>query len=104
MGTTGQSPFWLKAILTRGRSKHIRSINCTQRPFSVPLGILTEAEHYCVFRLTMQDDRKRMASIIGPEVLAEPPDRYSFWYYNVYDDRPPRLMKLRPDLQTTEEV
>lgn len=82
MGETGRSPFWLKAILTRGRSRHIRCVNSTQRPFSIPIGTLSESEHFFCFNLQMRDDKKRMAELMGEEVLNPLHDEHSFYYYN----------------------
>lgn len=66
----GKSPSdLLWAIFTRGRSMGIGTTTATQRPTWVPLISISEAEHFFCFRLTMSEDRKRMASFMGPEVV-----------------------------------
>ena len=76
-------PHWYQAVLTRGRSLGIRTISCTQRPSRIPISVLSESEHYAVFQLQMEEDRAKMAGLIGREVLAEKIPEHSFWYYNV---------------------
>lgn len=62
-------PNYLKSILTRGRSLNITVIACVQRPCSVPIVLLTEADiRYCM-ALDNEEDRKRMASYMPPEML-----------------------------------
>lgn len=80
-------PHWYQAVLTRGRSLEIRTISCTQRPSRIPISVLSESEHYAVFQLQLEDDRAKMAGLIGKEALREIP-KHSFWYYNVGQDGP----------------
>ncbi len=80
---------WLpsfRAVLTRGRERGITSLNSAQRPTWVPLFILSEAEHYYVFRLTLLSDRKRIQEVVpleDPRKLLLP--RRWFWYSNVVE-------------------
>lgn len=80
---TARAPHWLNAILTRGRSLKIRTLLAAQRPFRVPLSILSESEHRFMFELNLSDDKKRMAELMGPEVLAPLANEHGFYYYNV---------------------
>jgi hypothetical protein len=82
-------PVWLRRCLKQGRSQNVRVLVATQRPYSVPLDILSEAEHYCCWRLQLWDDRKRMAQLMGSEVEEQPDGPYTYWYYYVGDERPP---------------
>lgn len=81
MKHSGRAPQWLQACLTRGRSLGITCVNATQRPFAVPISILSEAKHYFVWPLPMEDDRKRMKQICGPEVARDPGQDYAFHYF-----------------------
>jgi len=74
-------------IWTRGRSRKIGGWSNTQRPTQIPLFFLSEAEHDFVFRMNLENDRKRMADIIGKKVLEPPKDKYGFFYYNLNDDK-----------------
>lgn len=95
MSAADRAPRWLKAILTRGRSLNIRSMNATQRPVSIPLSILSEAEHYFLFELRFEDDLKRMSGLMGKEVLAGlEPNSHNFWYKNIKSKEPARVYKL----------
>ncbi len=94
MSAADRAPTWMKAILTRGRSLQIRCINSTQRPVSVPLSILSEATHYFMFQLNMPDDVKRMAGLMGKEVLEPLTIPFSFWYKNIKSKEKARVYKL----------
>lgn len=90
----GHDPQWLRRCLKLGRSKDIRTVVSTQRPSRIPLDILSEAEHFTMFRLTLEDDKKRMAGLMGKEVLADPPE-YHYWYYYTNSDERPKLHTLK---------
>jgi ABC-type dipeptide/oligopeptide/nickel transport system ATPase component len=77
-----RSANWFRAILTRGRSLKIRTIACTQRPFSIPLSLLSESDKRYMFELSLQDDRKRMSELMGDEVLNPLPVKYAFYFYD----------------------
>lgn len=77
---------WLKACLTRGRSRNITTIAGTQRPFSIPIEILSESDHRFMFELDMRDDKKRMAELMGEKVLQTLPKRFSFYYRYTYGE------------------
>lgn len=70
-------------ILQLGRERGISCWSATQRPANIPLVIMTESEHYFVFRLRNEDDRKRLYSYTGAdEFLKIPRDEHGFYYYN----------------------
>lgn len=85
MTAGGRPPKWLKAIQTRGRSLHIRSLGSTQRPFGIPLTTLSETDHVIMFSLIMDDDKKRMAQIIGPIAMRPLLDDYHYYYKRIGD-------------------
>ncbi len=65
---TSRFPPYLKAIATRGRSLNISMIACVQRPTSIPIVLISEADvRYCMV-LDNEDDRKRMASYMPAEM------------------------------------
>lgn len=63
----------LEMLYRQGRSRHITTIGCIQRPVSVPLVMLSEASQLYVFSLSLGDDRARVRSVIGdyPEPRSE---------------------------------
>lgn len=71
--------------ISRGRELNIRVISCNQRPTLIPLRLLTEADHYVMYRLQWEDDVKRMATLMGKEVLEPLPltEEHAFYYYRV---------------------
>lgn len=78
----------LTALYTRGRELGIGVFAASQRPKLVPLFMLSESDWFFTFRLLLEDDRKRMAEVCGPDVMASPSDPYGFWLYNVAWDAP----------------
>lgn len=77
---------YLTAIWTRGREFGIGGWASTQRPSYIPLLLISEAEHYFMFRLTLEDDRKRMAGFMGVSVLDPIHDKHGFYYSYSEDD------------------
>jgi hypothetical protein len=76
----GLEPF-TSSLLRTGRNRRTPVIGVTQRPVNVPRLFISEAAHAAMFRLEDRDDRRRMAEILGPEVVPEPlPADHSFWY------------------------
>lgn len=74
------APDWLRACVTQGRELHVGMIFATQRPRGVDLRVLTEAEVISMFELRYREDRKRMAELMGEEVMTPLP-RYAFWHW-----------------------
>lgn len=78
----------LIAILTRGRSRAITTVMCTQRPSGFDRFAITEAQTVFAFRLTDYQDRKRLGDVVPNfEDLALPPE-YSFYFYRIGNDAP----------------
>lgn len=82
-------------IWTRGRSKKIGAWALTQAPVSIPLVTIREAEHFFCFQLNLEDDRKRMAQVMGKQVNDNPINKkYSFYYKNIDDDKLIKFTKI----------
>jgi hypothetical protein len=72
-----------QTVLQLGRERNVGCWTSTQRPRSVPLAIMTEAEHYFIFRLTSREDRTRIHDWLGYDEVMEPVrDSHGFFYYN----------------------
>lgn len=70
-------------VLQLGRERGIGCWSATQRPANIPLVVMTESEHYFVFRLRNIEDRRRIYEYTGyPEFLQIPRDEHGFYYYN----------------------
>ena len=69
-------------IWVRGRDRKIGGWANTQRPSGIPLIFLSEAEHLFMFRLNLENDRKRCAEVMGKGVLTPVKDIHGFYYYN----------------------
>lgn len=82
-------PNELNRLYTRGREFGIGVWASSQRPAFIPRVMITESEWLIMFRLTMADDRKKMAeSGMGPSVLNIKRDKYGFWIMNQEWDYP----------------
>jgi len=77
------------AILTRGREHGISTYSSTQRPMSLPNVILSESEHWYIFRLTMPGDRKKVEEsvAVGSESIQSLKKR-EFYYVAAEDQIP----------------
>lgn len=85
-----EAPPALHDILQRGRQKNVGCFMATQRPTWIPMGCISESDHFFIFELTYGPDRKKMAEFAGDEVLELPPAEYphGFWYYGTKLRRP----------------
>lgn len=84
----GRPSPYLLALYTRGREFEIGTWAATQRPMSVPLVMLSEAEWVFSFRLRLENDRKRVAEIMGPDVLRGVSEKHGFWMFNSQWEHP----------------
>lgn len=76
----------LKAILTQGRSKKIPAIMLSQRPVWMSRFMLSEADHYSVFKLQHPNDKKTVSGFLPPEIILPTKQDYKSYWYNVKDD------------------
>lgn len=87
VGGDGISPNW-QNIMQRGRELNVGIFNSTQRPKSIPLMALSEAEHTFCFRLRLDDDRKRIAEFMGKDVLTVRLQGHGFLYMHESQEKP----------------
>lgn len=83
-----RSGVWLNALYTRGRERGIGVWAATQRPAWIPLYLISESDWLFIFRLNLEDDRRRLASIAGPDAANRVQDQHGFYAYHVGDERP----------------
>ena len=101
----GKPSPYLVALWTRGRELGIGAIGASQRPSWIPMVLMSEAEHYFAFRLSLLDDRRRMAEMMGQEVLVPIPegDPHGFHYARTEWNRPDYYASL-PLRQETRRI
>lgn len=80
--TPRNAPSGFAACLQMGRERGVGTWSATQRPTHVPLIVLTESQHFFVFKLRHRDDRERMAEYTTPELAAPVQHNFGFWYYS----------------------
>lgn len=93
--TSKEPPRSFTNIWSRGRSRNIGAWASTQRPKSIPLLTISEAEHFFIFRLQLEADRQRVAEVVGEFALKPVRDKHGFYYYNVDNDDIRYYNKLR---------
>jgi hypothetical protein len=77
-----------ETVLKMGRERNVGCWSATQRPASVPLAVMTESEHFFVFRLTNKDDRQRLSEWTGHNAIMRlPKEQHGFYYYGEETDR-----------------
>lgn len=79
-------PKFLKAILVSGRSRRATVLMCTQRPMGIPAVCIANSQHFFVFSMNNDQDRKKMADVTGCRKFLEVPPKYAFWYYREGDN------------------
>jgi len=79
-------PPYLKALMTRGRSKDASVWALTQRPMDIPTIVLANTTHFFVFNLNLPQDRKKMAETTGMFEFLDNPGYRNFWYYKDGED------------------
>ena len=84
----------LTGIWTRGRELGVGAYAASQRPVWVPLFILTESEHFFMFRLALAEDKQRMSAFMGPQVEQVIRDKHGVFYAHAEDDEPTYFEKL----------
>ena len=77
----------LKNVYTRGREFGIGMWASAQRPSLIPLFAISESNHLFIFRLNMEEDRRRLASFAGDRVMNPIRDPHGFYHYVVTDDQ-----------------
>jgi hypothetical protein len=81
VATAHKYPVYLKALMTRGRSKNASVWALTQRPTEIPNIIFANTTHFFVFNLMLAQDRKKLADGTGCMEFLEPPGGHNFWYF-----------------------
>lgn len=84
----------LWSCYTRGRELGIGVWAATQRPTWIPLFALSEAEHYFMFRLSLSEDRRRMAAFMTPSVSDLIRDPHGFYYMEANAEKPLYVKRL----------
>lgn len=75
---------------TRGRELGVGVWASTQRPVWIPLVAISESDHFVMFRLMLEEDKRRVAVFMGQEVLAPIPleNPYGFYYATASSEKP----------------
>lgn len=100
----GKPPKILSRLYTQGREKEVGVWGSTQRPAWVPMFTLSESDWFFAFRTQLSEDRKRLAELMGEEVLEPVPDKHGFWEYNTEWDHSFYVPKLEIALPKSERL
>ena len=85
------------ACLTRGRERNVSVFSATQRPKQIPQAIMSESEHFYMFRLALPQDRKKMTEIVPiKEAQIMALEKREFFYGTIEGDlRGPLTLNLK---------
>lgn len=81
-------PKYLKACMTRGRSKDVAVWALTQRPSDIPSIVMANCTHFFIFDLMLPNDRKKVSEATGIPDFMETPGHHNFWYYRIGGNDP----------------
>ncbi len=101
---------WFRALQTQGRSKNVEVITLTQRPARLDLTIFSEASFFCVFTVTLKDDKKRIYEFTEGLEIKRLPKYHSLWYdvganeHVIFEPCPPadKLVEIFRDFEAEE--
>lgn len=88
------APMPIYDVLMRGRSRNVSVWSSTQRPRKIPVEAMSEATHFFIFRLGIEDDRKVISNNASIPLLDKVRDPYGFYYFNYNLERPRYFRKL----------
>jgi hypothetical protein len=81
-------PRFLKACLTRGRSKNVSVWSLTQRPTEIPSIIMANCTHFFIFNLNLPQDREKLVKVTDQKDFLIKPQKHHFWYYKIGNNKP----------------
>ncbi len=95
-GEGAKFPQGLRAIWTNGGGIGIGACAVSQFPRFIPKYLISEAEHFFVFRLTLPEHRKYVADWTDERLASPIPkdDEHGFYYYSIFGDDPVYFPKL----------
>jgi hypothetical protein len=81
-------PKYLKALLTRGRSRACAVWALTQRPSDIPSIIMANSTHFFIFSLNLPQDREKLVKVTDQREFFIKPKRHYFYYYKIGNNKP----------------
>jgi hypothetical protein len=94
----GMAPRYLSAVLNRGRERGVSTLTATQRPASIPMNVLSESEHFYVFKVNLPQDRQRIEALTGLTVEDQADlEDFEFYYFHVSRGLLPRKIKINKE-------
>jgi hypothetical protein len=89
-------PKYLKALLSRGRSKNCGVWSLTQRPKEIPSIVMANSTHFFIFNLNLPQDRESLVKVTDQKEFMTKPKKHHFWYWKLGNTNPVlATLKLR---------
>ena len=82
IGKGNMVPEYYEKFMKQGRERTQALWAGTQNPVFVNHDFFSNSDHFFVFDLLMDTDRKKVSAFAGKEVLDRPPDTHGYWYYS----------------------
>lgn len=92
--TNTKYPHFLQVCYQMGRELNIACLASFQRPYSVPLFLMSEASKFYAFRTVLANDIKRVNEFVPSYTPLNLPDKHTFFYYDTYKSKEPRQVKI----------
>ncbi len=81
---SSQIEHYHRLIMSRGRSRGVGIVNCSQRPRMIHNSLISEAEHFIIFRLFLSTDRDKLKQGLPGEIIEKSQSLPLFHY--IYAD------------------
>ena len=93
----GEFTYWHEKIIRMGRTRGVGIWHLIQRPCFIPSNyILSETEHFFLFKLSLKSDRKKVEGFIGEKAEElRTIKEYHYLYYDVLTDEPILCQKIK---------
>lgn len=73
---------YIKRCFTQGREQGVGMWVSCQRPADIPIVVMSECEHFLIFRLQNADDRSKLAKNVHPALERMTTTKHGYYYYN----------------------
>lgn len=75
-------PVYYERFMKQGRERVQSLWAGTQNPVFVNHDFFSNSDHFFIFDLLLDADRKKVSSFAGKQVEDRPPDTHGYWYYS----------------------
>lgn len=89
-------PSGLNAIYSRGRELNVGCASCTQRPVNIHNNLISEAEHFYLYRTQLQSHRDKLSGFMGDIVRNQIDGHLKYHYYYFHPESMDDAVLMKP--------